>query len=105
MDAGLGDMERVVELQVKGHLREIENIDEEVIENGQGRPPAMDGYRRTLESVAECAGPEMVGEVADEIKNRIKTSESRPANHKIRTYAAKRVAADGIAPDEYLLRA
>ena len=95
-------MDRDVELRIKGHLYEIATTDDEVVGNRQGFPAAETGYRKTLESVADIAGVELVDEVAAYIKEHIETRQERPSNQKVRREARSRVSKAGFPADEYL---
>lgn len=96
---------RDLELRIKGHLYEIREVDDEVISSSQGFPKAEEGYRKTLESVAECANADLVDTVAEEIKDHIRTKTERPSNRSVRRDARLLLADDGIVPHEYLNRA
>ncbi len=74
---------RFLELRIKGHLYEISSIDDEAIESKQGFHLAEEGYRKTLESVADCADTELVDEIAARIKDQIRT-DNEPPNQSIR---------------------
>lgn len=93
---------RDLELRIRGHLREIEQANDEVIGDRQGLWPAVDGYRQTLESVAECGTVDEVDDIAEHIKDRIVTHEMRPANRKVRRYARKVVSRAGYPADDFL---
>lgn len=95
-------MNRSLELRIKGHLYEIAAVNDEVLDSRQGFPPAERGYWKTLESVADCAGAEMVDEVADTIKEHIQTEGERPENQSVRRDARMLLTGEGIAPDKYL---
>lgn len=95
-------MERSTELRIKGHLYEIGEIDEDVIGNRQGFHSAEAGYRRTLESVADCADTEMVDRIAGEIKTHIQNRKERPANQSVRKNARRTLVEAEILPDSYL---
>lgn len=73
---------RNLDLRIKGHLREIEQANDEVIGDRQGLWPAVDGYRRTLESVADCATAEEIDEVAEYIKEHIRPLRIAPSESK-----------------------
>jgi hypothetical protein len=100
--SGLLYMERSLELRIKGHLYEIRKIDDEVIANGQGFKSAIEGYRKTLESVAECAIGDLVDKVARDVKEHIRSEEERPPNADVRVDARKLLVNEGFLPDEYL---
>lgn len=95
-------MDRDLELRIRGHLYEIEEIDDETIGNAQGFHSSEEGYAKTLESVAECAGVELVDQVAGDIKEHIRKREERPQNADLRVDARKLLVNEGILPDEYL---
>jgi len=95
-------MERDMELRVKGHLFEILEIDDEVIDNGQGQTPAMNGYRRSLENVADSANAKLMDEVAKDIKQHIRSREERPPNVNVRVDARKLIVSEGFLPSDYL---
>jgi len=95
-------MDRSEELRIKGHLYEIATVNDEVLESRQGFPVAEEGYRKTLESVAACAGTEMLDEVAEGIKDHIRTEGERPENRAVRRESRMRLAEEGIVADEYL---
>lgn len=95
-------MNRSEELRIKGHLYEIATVNDEVLESRQGFPIAEEGYRKTLESVATCAGTELLDEVAEGIKEHIRTEEERPENGALRRESRMRLAEEGIVADEYL---
>ncbi|MFC7230721.1 hypothetical protein ACFQMM_03645 [Saliphagus sp. GCM10025308] len=94
-----------MELRIKGHLYEIESVNNEIIENRQGFPASEEGYRKTLESVADCGGAEMVDKVADKIKERIRAEGKRPKNRFVRRNARILLVEEGILPDKYLNKA
>lgn len=98
-------MDRSSELRVKGHLYEIESVNDEVLGTRQGLPSAIDGYRKTLESVAEATGAELVDDVAADIKEHIRSEQERPANHTLRRETRLRLADEGIVPPDYLNKA
>ena len=60
------------------------------------------GIRKTLASVADCAGPELTDRVAEQIKDRIRSEEERPANRVVRRNARMLLTGEGIVADEYL---
>lgn len=95
-------MERSLELRIKGHLYEIQTVNDDVIESGQGLPRALQGYQKTLASVADCAGSELTDRVAEQIKDHIRSEEERPANRALRRDARMLLADEGIVADEYL---
>lgn len=94
-----------IELRVRGHLHEIEEVNDRVIGSQQGLPMAMAGYRKTLAHVAECAGPDEIDAVGDYIKNHIRERVERPANRKVRRQARSVVTEAGYPADDYLNRA
>lgn len=106
-------MERDAELRIKGHLYEIEEVNDECIGHQQGFPVAREAYKRTLESVANCVSqaPESMresevatclDEVARYIKNHIQEHHERPNNRKVRREARSIISKAGHAPDSYL---
>ena len=95
-------MERGIELRIKGHLYEIATTNDDVIESRQGFPAAERGYRKTLTSVAEIAGSELMDEMAAYIKDHIESYKERPQNDAVRREARRRVSKAGYPPDEYL---
>jgi len=95
-------MERDVDLRVKGHLYEIASVNDEVLESRQGFPASERGYRKTLESVVDIAGPDLMDEMAAYIKEYIQDEHERPANQTVRIEARSRVSKAGYPPDEYL---
>ncbi|WP_158853983.1 hypothetical protein [Halorhabdus sp. CUG00001] len=98
-------MNRDLELRIKGHLYEIGEVNDEVIDSDQGFPNAETGYRRTLESVAECADTNLVDLVAEDIKEQIRAKGERPSNNSVRRNARILVSEEGFVPDNYLNRA
>lgn len=95
-------MERNLELRIKGHLYEIATANDEVLDTRQGFPMAEDGYRKTLESVADRAGTDLVDEVAASIKAHIRDEEERPDNRSMRREARMLITEEGVVPDSYL---
>ena len=73
-----------------------------MIGSRQGFPTAEAGYRRTLDSVLDIAGPDLMDEVAASIKEHIRIHEERPANQAVRKDARKLVSKAGYPPDDYL---
>jgi hypothetical protein len=71
-------MERDFELRIKGHLYKIASVNDEVLESRQGFPASERGYRKTLESVVEIAGPDLMDEMASYIKEYIQDHHKRP---------------------------
>ena len=102
---GIDGMDRDLELRIKGHLYEIATVNDEVLESKQGFPMAEEGYRKTLESVAECAGPDLVDEVAEKIREYIRNEKERPDNQSVRQDARFLLVDKEILPDDYLNRA
>ena len=96
---------RDLELRVNGHLYEITAVNDEVIGSRQGLPAAERGYAKTLESVADCAGCELVDQVAESIKDHIRTHEERPTNRSVRRDARTLLAGEGFVADTYLNQA
>lgn len=95
-------MERDIELRIKGHLYEIATVDDEIIGNSQGFYSAEQGYQKTLMSVAEIAGTELMDTMADGIKEYIEANQERPANQSVRKKARILVSKAGYPPDAYL---
>lgn len=95
-------MERDMELRIKGHLFEILEVDNEIIGNRQGQQSSKDGFSDTLESVASCGNAELVDQVAEDIKQHIRSREERPRNQNVRIDARKLLVSEGFLPDEYL---
>lgn len=95
-------MNRDGELRRNGHLYEIASVNDKVLGSRQGFPAAEDGYRRTLNSVFNIAGPDLMDEVAASIKDHIRTHEERPTNQAIRKDARTLVSRAGHPPDDYL---
>jgi len=98
-------MDRGLELRIKGHLYEIRETNDEVIDSRQGYPMAEKGYEKTLQSVANCSNPELVDHVAQNIKDHICTREERPRNQSIRRNARMLLAEKDIVADHYLNKA
>jgi hypothetical protein len=95
-------MERDVELRIKGHLYEIASVNDEVLESRQGFPASERGYRKTLESVVDIAGPDLMDEMAAYIKEYIQDHHERPPNQNVRIESRSRVSKAGHSRDEYL---
>ena len=95
-------MKRDAELRRNGHLYEIASVNDEVIGSRQGFPASEAGYRKTLDSVLNVAGSDLMDEVAASIKDHIRTHEERPANQAVRQDARKLVSRAGYPPDDYL---
>lgn len=95
-------MDRSEELRIKGHLYEIRTVNDEVLDSRQGFHISEEGYRKTLESVAACGGTDILDEVAEDIKDHIRTEEERPENRDLRRESRMRLAEEGIVADEYL---
>lgn len=94
--------DRSLELRIKGHLHEIEDVNDDVLDSEQGLPMALMGYESTLINVADCADEEVVDEVANYIKDFISEYERRPKNRKIRREARSMVSKAGYPPTPYL---
>lgn len=92
-------------LRVKGHLYEIEQVNDNIIGGQQGWPMAEEGYKTTLLNVADCADKQAVDEVADYIKRYIRDYEDRPANRKVRRKARAIVSDQGYPATSYLNKA
>jgi len=99
------DVNRDAELRVKGHLYELDKLDDEHVDTKQGFHSAEKGYSRTLESVADCAELEMVDIVAENIKEHIRIEGERPDNKSVRRDARMLLSEEGFVADEYLNRA
>lgn len=95
-------MNRDTELRIKGHLYEVASVDKKIIANAQGFHSAEQGYIKTLTSVAEIAGPELMDEVAEKIKQHIVEQHERPKNQSVRKEARSLVSKAGYPPDDYL---
>jgi ribosome-associated translation inhibitor RaiA len=106
-------MDRDSELRIKGHLYEIEEVNDEYIGHQQGFPVSRDAYERTLTSVADCVSESRtpsdktdlyscIDAVAEYVKDRIRSSQERPNNRKVRRKARRVVSEAGYAPDSYL---
>jgi hypothetical protein len=100
----LFDVDRDTELRVKGHLYELDKLDDEYLDTKQGFHSAEQGYAKTLESVAQCAGTEMVDLVADKVKEHIRSEGERPDNKSVRRDARMLLSEEGFVADEYLNR-
>jgi hypothetical protein len=96
---------RDAELRVKGHLYELDKLDDEYLDTKQGFHSAEQGYSKTFESVAECAGTELVDQVAQNIKEHIQSEGERPDNRSVRRDARMLLSKEGFVADEYLNRA
>lgn len=93
---------RELELRIHGHLEEIRQVNNEVIGSRQGLPPAMNGYKKTLNSVAECATADEVDRVAEAIKTQIRDDCERPPNRQLRRSARSIVSQAGYPADGFL---
>lgn len=102
---GVYDVHRDLQLRIKGHLYEIATVNDEILGSRQGYPSAEGGYSKTLESVADCAGSELVDRVAESIKEHVRTYEERPTNRSVRRDARTLLAEEGIVADTYLNQA
>lgn len=94
--------DRDIELRIKGHLYEIQEVNDEYIGSQQGLPMAEAGYKTTLLNVADCADSESIDTVANHIKEFIKDNNERPTNRKIRRYARSVVSKAGYPATSYL---
>jgi len=83
-------------------LYEIESVNDEVLESRQGFPASERGYRKTLESVVDIAGPDLMDDMAAYIKEYIQDHYALPPNQIVRIEARSRVSKAGHPPDEYL---
>jgi hypothetical protein len=97
-------MERGTELRIKGHLFEIRELNDEIIESRQGLHSSLHGYQKTLESVADSGTVDTVDTVADVIKERMREQKSRPKNKSVREAARDILANEDILPEDYILR-
>jgi len=95
-------MERDIELRMKGHLYEVATIDDKIIGNRQGFHSAEQGYLKTLTSVVEIAGSDLMDTVAEDIKKHIEEHHQRPKNQSVRREARSLVSKAGYPPDAYL---
>jgi|APHM01.1.fsa_nt_gi hypothetical protein len=95
-------MDREIELRMKGHLYEIREVNDQVLDARQGLPMSEKGYQKTLKSVAKCSNPKLVDQVATEIKDQIRSREERPSNRSIRRDARTLLADEDIVGDKYL---
>ena len=93
---------RDVELRIRGHLYEIRQTNDEIIGSRQGLPPAVKGYKRTLESVGECATVYQVDEIAEHIKTHMRREGQRPPNRNIRRKARSVISQAGYPADGFL---
>jgi hypothetical protein len=91
-----------LELRIAGHLREIEQANDDVFGHRQGLHPAITAYEKTLKSVGDCATKEEVDEIAAHVKNMIRREESRPTNQDLRRRARRVVSQAGYPADDYL---
>jgi len=91
-------MERDVELRRNGHLYEIASVNDEMLGSRQGFPASETGYRKTVDSVLDISGPDLMDEVAASIKDHIRTHEERPANQAVRKDARHSSRRPGISP-------
>jgi gas vesicle protein len=98
-------MERSVELRIKGHLYEIREANDAIVESRQGLHVSLNAYKKTLESVAKSGDVELVDDVAGDIKDRLKETGDRPSNQEMRKEARTLLAEQDIVPDDYLLNA
>lgn len=94
-----------LKLRVKGHLYEIQEVNDDVIGDRQGYPMAERGYQKTLFSVADCSDSDAVNEVAEFIKEKIQESGERPPNRSVRRKARQIVTSKGYPSTSYLNRA
>jgi len=94
--------DRDLELRIKGHLYEIQQVNDDQLESRQGYPMAEMGYQTTLLNVADCADADAVDEVAQYIKDYIQEYDERPANRKVRRKARSVVSQAGYPANRYL---
>lgn len=99
------EIEPPVDLIIKGHLYEIGQVNDEVLDGRQGYPMSEQGYHRTLKETAECASIDEVHTVAQRIKDHIQRLEKRPSNRKVRREAREVVTEAGYPATSYLNRA
>lgn len=95
-------LSRDTELRIQGHLREVRCVNDETIESRQGLPPAITGYERTFQSVAECATQHELDQVAEYVKDRIRRQSERPSNRDVRRTARSLISQAGYPADEFL---
>lgn len=89
--------------RIHGHLYEIGEANDEVIEHRQGFPAAVEmGWKPTLQHVAKCASLDEVDEVAAYIKDHIRERADRPRNRKVRRTARTICRQNGYEVDDYL---
>lgn len=96
------DLDRDAELRVKGHLYEIAKINDQVIGGRQGYHMTEKGYKETLRNVADCADFEIVDDIAEQIKDELRTRGERPKNRRVRRKARSAVTQGGYATNSYL---
>jgi hypothetical protein len=96
------ELDRRAELIVNGHLYEIGQTNDEVLDDRRGYHMAELGYRETLRNVADCADMDQVDAVADWIKEQIETKEERPPNRRVRRTARTIVTEAGYPANQYL---
>jgi len=94
-----------IELRLKGHLYELRETNDAVLDGRQGYPVAERGYERTLREVTECATTSELDEVAEYIKEYLRQEQERPPNRKVRRVARKKISEAGYPPSPYLNRA
>jgi hypothetical protein len=102
---GVHDVHQDLGLRIKGHLYEITEVNGEVIGSEQGLPMSEKGYKKTLRSVANCGNDELIDQVAESIKEHIRTHKERPENRTVRRDARMLLTEQGITPDAYLNKA
>ena len=93
---------RDLELRIHGHLEEIRDVNDEVLESRQGFPSSKKGYERTLKSVAKCATIEEVDQVAENVKGHIREENERPSNRMLRREARSIVSRSGYPANSFL---
>jgi hypothetical protein len=91
-----------MELRIKGHLYEIQEINDKMIAEQQGLSMAKMGYQTTLMNVAECTDADVVDEVANYIKEYIDEYEERPPNRKVRRSDRTKVTQAEHPANQYL---
>jgi len=99
------NLQHDIELRLKGHLYELRETNDEVLDGRQGYPIAESGYKRTLREVADCATRSELDNVAEYIKRYVREEKERPPNRKVRRVARKVVSEEGYPPTAYLNRA
>jgi len=99
------EVDQPVDLIIKGHLYEIGQVNDAVLDGRQGYPMSEKGYHRTLKETSECASIDEVHTVAQRIKDHIQRLEKRPSNRKVRREAREVVTEAGYPATSYLNKA